>query len=61
MEARKDDISMTDNLNNNKGDIGTSSDDLVARHLNSLIQIGKQKGFEVDKNVDVGAGLIDIV
>jgi hypothetical protein len=52
---------MTDNLNNNKGDIGTSSDDLVARHLNSLIQIGKQKGFEVDKNVDVGAGLIDVV
>jgi hypothetical protein len=33
----------------------------MTHHLNNLVQAGQEKGFEVEQNVDYGAGPIDVV
>jgi hypothetical protein len=33
----------------------------MTHHLDSLVQAGQEKGFEVEQNVDYGAGPIDVI
>jgi hypothetical protein len=33
----------------------------MTHHLNTLVQVGQEKGFEVEQDVDYGAGPIDVV
>jgi hypothetical protein len=33
----------------------------MTHHLENLVQAGREKGFEVEQNVDYGAGPIDVV
>jgi hypothetical protein len=33
----------------------------MTHHLNNLVQAGQERGFEVEQDVDYGAGLIDVI
>jgi hypothetical protein len=40
---------------------GRSYREEMTHHLNTLVQVGQEKGFEVEQDVDYGAGPIDVV